>query len=197
MINQIKLKIIVVIGVVVCIIFIGSIGFSIGKNSVDHYYQKTMGAEVKRLATKKEKAKETNRLTQAKVNDFLMQYYTKTSLGENKARLKPLMTDSAYQAELQRIDNPESQIKRAYWKDAVFDQATIYIDEDSQKALCEVTYKRTEKDEESSEEKQEVYQETILLTYTRLKDNQQKKQLLVSDVTILPEGLSDWLQAKQ
>ncbi|XZR20141.1 peptidylprolyl isomerase, partial [Streptococcus canis] len=33
------------------------------------------------------------------VNEFLTQYFTKVQLGENNARIKPYMTDSAFSEE--------------------------------------------------------------------------------------------------
>lgn len=92
-------------------------------------------------------------LTEKEVNDFLIAYYTRKDLGENRTRYKPFMTEALYQSATMEEDKPVNQAYKGYVVDQVFTEATIYIDKANQAAIVQVAYENTllqEKDNRQS-----------------------------------------------
>lgn len=89
-------------------------------------------------ATKVEE-KETQ-LDQETVKNFLIAYYTKKDLGENRNRYLPFMTSSMYKLQVEQEDLPVNQAYKGYVLNQVFDGATIYIDESRLTAIATVNY---------------------------------------------------------
>lgn len=83
--------------------------------------------------------KETQ-LDQETVKNFLIAYYTKKDLGENRNRYLPLMTTSMYKLQVEQEDLPVNQAYKGYVLNQVFDGATIYIDESRLTAITTVNY---------------------------------------------------------
>lgn len=83
--------------------------------------------------------KETQ-LDQETVKNFLIAYYTKKDLGENRNRYLPLMTTSMYKLQVEQEDLPVNQAYKGYVLNQVFDGATIYIDESRLTAIATVNY---------------------------------------------------------
>lgn len=83
--------------------------------------------------------KETQ-LDQETVKNFLIAYYTKKDLGENRNRYLPLMTSSMYKLQVEQEDLPVNQAYKGYVLNQVFDGATIYIDESRLTAIATVNY---------------------------------------------------------
>ena len=83
--------------------------------------------------------KETQ-LDQETVKNFLIAYYTKKDLGENRNRYLPLMTTSMYKLQVEQEDLPVNQAYKGYILNQVFDGATIYIDESRLTAIATVNY---------------------------------------------------------
>lgn len=90
------------------------------------------------MVTKLEE-KETQ-LDQETVKNFLIAYYTKKDLGENRNRYLPLMTTSMYKLQVEQEDLPVNQAYKGYVLNQVFDGATIYIDESRLTAIATVNY---------------------------------------------------------
>ena len=83
--------------------------------------------------------KETQ-LDQETVQNFLIAYYTKKDLGENRNRYLPFMTTSMYKLQVEQEDLPVNQAYKGYVLNQVFDGATIYIDESRLTAIATVNY---------------------------------------------------------
>ena len=83
--------------------------------------------------------KETQ-LDQETVKNFLIAYYTKKDLGENRNRYLPFMTTSMYKLQVEQEDLPVNQAYKGYVLNQVFDEATIYIDESRLTAIATVNY---------------------------------------------------------
>ena len=83
--------------------------------------------------------KETQ-LDQETVKNFLIAYYTKKDLGENRNRYLPFMTTSMYKLQVEQEDLPVNQAYKGYVLNQVFDGATIYIDESRLMAIATVNY---------------------------------------------------------
>lgn len=83
--------------------------------------------------------KETQ-LDQETVKNFLIAYYTKKDLGENRNRYLPFMTSSMYKLQVEQEDLPVNQAYKGYVLNQVFDGATIYIDESRMVAIATINY---------------------------------------------------------
>lgn len=83
--------------------------------------------------------KETQ-LDEETVKNFLIAYYTKKDLGENRNRYLPFMTTSMYKLQVEQEDLPVNQAYKGYVLNQVFDGATIYIDESRLTAIATVNY---------------------------------------------------------
>lgn len=79
-------------------------------------------------------------LDQETVKNFLIAYYTKKDLGENRNRYLPFMTSSMYKLQVEQEDLPVNQAYKGYVLNQVFDGATIYIDESRMVAIATVNY---------------------------------------------------------
>lgn len=79
-------------------------------------------------------------LDQETVKNFLIAYYTKKDLGENRNRYLPFMTTSMYKLQVEQEDLPVNQAYKGYVLNQVFDGATIYIDESRLTAIATVNY---------------------------------------------------------
>ena len=96
-----------------------------------------MTAEVSTVTKLEEKE---TQLDQETVKNFLIAYYTKKDLGENRNRYLPLMTTSMYKLQVEQEDLPVNQAYKGYVLNQVFDGATIYIDESRLTAIATVNY---------------------------------------------------------
>lgn len=79
-------------------------------------------------------------MDQETVKNFLIAYYTKKDLGENRNRYLPFMTTSMYKLQVEQEDLPVNQAYKGYVLNQVFDGATIYIDESRLTAIATVNY---------------------------------------------------------
>ena len=91
------------------------------------------------LTVTKLEEKETQ-LDQETVKNFLIAYYTKKDLGENRNRYLPFMTTSMYKLQVEQEDLPVNQAYKGYVLNQVFDGATIYIDESRMVAIATINY---------------------------------------------------------
>ncbi|KXT75180.1 hypothetical protein STRDD10_00416 [Streptococcus sp. DD10] len=84
--------------------------------------------------------KDGKQFNQELVHDFLVQYYTKTELTENRHRYKPFMTEGMYNSEVSE-EEKELQLNTAgYTVDYKFDKADIYLDSENLTVIAEVSY---------------------------------------------------------
>lgn len=132
MYNENKIKI--VKRIVVIITFM--LGILTGVGITVTVYSK-ITPEVSTVTKEEEKEKQ---LDQETVKNFLIAYYTKKDLGENRNRYLPFMTTSMYKLQVEQEDLPVNQAYKGYVLNQVFDGATIYIDESRLTAIVTVNY---------------------------------------------------------
>ncbi len=131
-------KLLIGVSVVVALI----IGFGVG----------SLGKKEANKEVEKPKVSETKptTLTEERVKQFLIAYYTKKDLSENRNRYKPMMTEAMYKQETNQEDLPVNQAYKGYTVNQVFDSAKIYVDDTNLTAICEVTYHNTQLKEKNS-----------------------------------------------
>lgn len=132
MYNEKKIKIVKRITVILTFL----IGMLTGAGITLTVYSK-MAPEVSTVTKLEEKEIQ---LDQETVKNFLIAYYTKKDLGENRNRYLPFMTTSMYKLQVEQEDLPVNQAYKGYVLNQVFDGATIYIDESRLTAIATVNY---------------------------------------------------------
>lgn len=121
MINKVKARALIGLGELAIATFIILIGYTIGAQSVTRQTHHQIKTEAHKLLTKEKQAKESRILSDKLVKEFLTQYFTKSKLGENNARIKPYMTESAYSEELAHQEETINQVYKDYRLDYRFD----------------------------------------------------------------------------
>lgn len=135
--------------------------------------------------------KQSDQLTEAAVKEFLIAYYTKKELEENRSRYKPFMTESLYETTLLEEDKPVSQAYKGYVVDQAFLEATIYVDKTNQAAIAQVAYENVLLQEKDNRQGPSTKQRVT--ANLRLKYLEQDGQLLLSHME--PVVLTDGNQA--
>ena len=168
MYNEKKVKLIRRFAIVV--LFVAGIltGFGVGQlvNKQEAKNEPKQTNTVKKTIEDKTKKKE---LTSKDVENFLIAYYTKKDLSENRKRYKPFMTNSMYTQETDIEELPINQAYKGYVINQVFDEADIYIDSENLVALVEVKYHNTQLVEKGTTEGALVdtpETQTLKLTFT-------------------------------
>ncbi|MBU5519615.1 hypothetical protein KQI96_16635, partial [Enterococcus sp. S163_ASV_20] len=92
-----------------------------------------------------EKTEEKETITPASVKKFLIAYYTKKDLGENRNRYKPLVTPGMYNELVAEEKQPVNQAYKGYVVNQVLDRYKIYIDSENNEVISEVSYKNTQR----------------------------------------------------
>ncbi|BDT64831.1 hypothetical protein SP4011_12480 [Streptococcus parapneumoniae] len=64
-------------------------------------------------------------------------------MGENNARIKPYMKDSAFSEEEANQNKAINRVYKDYMLDYRFESASIYVNKERNVALAEVTYQET------------------------------------------------------
>lgn len=105
---------------------------------------------VKKIEKPKVAETKPSTLTEGRVKQFLIAYYTKKDLSENRNRYKPMMTEAMYKQATAQEDLPVNQAYKGYTINQVFDSSQIYIDNSNLTAICEVTYHNTQLKEKNS-----------------------------------------------
>lgn len=113
-----------------------------------------------------------NKLTQDNVKEFLIAYYTKKDLGENRDRYKEFMSDSLYNQTVKTEDEPVSQAYKGYILNQAYSKGYIYIDEEHLEVIAEVHYTNVQTGKKNNAEAGTNFsgQATIKLYYVK-KDN--------------------------
>lgn len=181
MIDPKKLKMVKIVGYVVGLILAIAVGVVLG--------QSALSSQTKQETTKTTK---TSTLTQKQVTNFLLNYYTKKDLGENRNRYKEYMTDALYQQTVATEDEPQNQTYKGFVVDFEFKNADIYINEDSLEVIAQVTYVNTLLDEKKNydtAQKDVVNTTTLRLTY--VKENDKYKVNKIENI-ILTDQTGDY-----
>ncbi len=187
--NKTKMRVLIATGIVFLIGFIGMIGYTLGNQLTTN--QATKEAEKNASVILEQKAQEVadKTLTDEKVQDFLIQYYTKTKLGENNHRIKNFMTESAYNEELTKQGLAVNQVNKDFIVDYVFEEATVFINSKTNEVISDVTYSVTYLSELSNAQQFKNTQQetaTVKLVYTEVSG-----KLLVNQIIPWKIALSD------
>lgn len=184
MIDPKKLKMVKIAGYVVGIILAVAVGIVLG--------QSALSSQTTQETTKTTKTTKTSTLTQKQVTNFLLNYYTKKDLGENRNRYKEYMTDALYQQTVATEDEPQNQTYKGFVVDFEFKNADIYINEDSLEVIAQVTYVNTLLDEKKNYDTAQtdvVNTATLRLTY--VKENDKYKVNKIENI-ILTDQTGDY-----
>ncbi|WCQ70091.1 hypothetical protein [Streptococcus pasteurianus] len=123
-------RVMMIVGIIV--IFLIGLGFgSMGKKNDNQSSSHT---------TSTKKVKEGRQLTESWVKQFLIAYYTKKDLEENRNRYKEYMTDGMYNAAVSEEETAQNQAYKGFVVNFEFKDAQIYIDKTNDKAICYVDY---------------------------------------------------------
>ena len=123
-------RVMMIVGII--IIFLIGLGFgSMGKKTDNQSSGQT---------TSTKKVKEGHQLTESWVKQFLIAYYTKKDLEENRNRYKEYMTDGMYNATVSEEETAQNQAYKGFVVNFEFKDAQIYIDKTNDKVICYVNY---------------------------------------------------------
>ena len=160
------------LGIVLVSIILLLAGFSVGFG---------MGAIKKKNTVepvKKEVVEKKDDLTSDTVSKFLVAYYTKKDLGENRNRYEPLVTTAMFNELTAEENQPVNQAYKGYVVNQVLDSAEIYVNNEENTVICTVTYKNTQRVKQGTDDgalRNQSNQEAIKLTFLK-----QGKQYLVN-----------------
>lgn len=156
------------------LIFLIGLGIGVGIANKNNPKKES---EPKKEVVAPPKAKE---LTSKQVEDFLIAYYTKKDLGENRKRYEPFVTTNMLTELIETEAEPVNQAYKGYIVDQVFDKAEIYVDTENHSAIATVSYKNTQLATKGSYEnalENQFHQEVIKISFL-----QQGKQYLVNRI---------------
>lgn len=166
-------RIMMIVGII--IIFLIGLGFgTMGKKTDNQSSSHT---------TSVKKTKEGQQLTESWVKQFLIAYYTKKDLEENRNRYKDYMTDGMYNAAVSEEETAQNQAYKGFVVNFEFKDAQIYIDQTNEKVICYVNYTNDLLQEKDSSEgaQTDVSNTTIIqLTYSKV-----DKTYLVNNMSTL------------
>ncbi|VTS27721.1 MULTISPECIES: hypothetical protein [Streptococcus] len=189
MLDTEKLKLLKLIGLgLVVILVLGMVlwlGLATTNNHQTNKKEEPMTKQIKKV--------EGTEITTAYVKDFLVAYFTKKDLGENRNRYLPFMTETAYQQEVASEKEPAAQAYKGYVVDTKLKSATIYIDEENHVALAKVSYTQTQlqkKKDYTNAQKDVLSNSTLRISYIK-----QDKKYLISHIE--PILIVDTLNASQ
>lgn len=179
-----KIKILKIVGYVLVVILACTIGVGIGQGTSNNANK-----------AKTEKSTSTNSksiITQKQVKSFLLNYYTKKDLGENRQRYKEYMTDALYNQTVSMENEPQSQTYKGFVVDFEFKDAEIYIDEAHKQVIVQVDYVNTQLDEKKNyktAQKDVMNKATQRLTYV---DEKGKLKVNKMESIILTDSTEDY-----
>ena len=101
---------------------------------------KTNQKQVTTPKTTTKKVTAGSQLTEKWVKKFLIAYYTKKDLEENRNRYKEYMTEGMYNATISEEETAQNQAYKGYVVNFEFQSAQIYIDKTNDKVICYVNY---------------------------------------------------------
>ena len=161
MLDLTKLKYLKIAGYILAIVVAAVVGFGIGQSLNNH---SSKGETRKTVQTTKQA------ISPDQVKQFLLNYYTKKDLGENRKRYKEYMTDALYQQTVSTEDELQNQTYKGFVVDFKFKTAEIYINQESLQVIAQVNYVNTQLDEKKNYEtaqKDVLNKATLRLTYVQ------------------------------
>lgn len=118
-----------------------------------------------------QKASIEKELTQKQVKEFLVAYYTKKDLEENRNRYKDYMTEGLYNATVSEENKAQNQAYKGYVVNYEFQDAQIYIDKINHRVITKITYTNDLLKKKDSNEGAQVgvtSHTTLQLDYTKV-----------------------------
>lgn len=165
MYNEGLIKAIKIGGGLLALVLVFALGYGTASSQ-----SKAKQEQVTTTQTKQQEATAPKKeLERSDVEDFLVAYYTRRDLGENRKRYKPFMTEGLYTATVSEEDKPLEKTYQGYVVDRVYQEATIYIDSEHQVAIAQVHYSQLileEKDKRDGKSYTEQGTATLRLTYS-------------------------------
>lgn len=164
--NKIKMLKFLSVAIGVILVFLLGFGFGqIGKSS-------TPAKEAEKAEVAADKKVDEAVLTQEFVTEFLMVYYTKKDLSENRNRYKEYMTDTMYNQVVNLEDQPTNQTYKGFVVDFEYKDSTVYLDNQKNMAIVKVNYNNTllAKKNDYSQARTESNTATLRLNFTRVGD---------------------------
>lgn len=168
MLDTNKIKFLKILAGIVGVILIFLIGFGFGSMGKSTSSTTT---ETKSETTTTETAEEDT-LTAEEVQKFLMVYYTKKDLEENRNRYKEYMTDAMYNQQVALEEDPTTQTYKGYVVDFEYQDSDVYLDTVDNIALVKVTYQDTllAKKNDYSQARTMTETATLRITYSKTSD---------------------------
>lgn len=170
----------VIMGVIFLLVFLVGLGFG----QMGHHKEVTPKSQ---QTTKT--AKEGTALTNKWVKSFLVAYYTKKDLGENRNRYKEYMTEGLYTATVSEENEAQNQAYKGYVVNFTFSSVKLYINTKDNEVIAQVHYTNDllQKKNSSSGAQTNVDNSTTLkLSYTEVNG-----KYLVNQMTTLLMTSSD------
>lgn len=199
MLDLAKIKALKIIGYILLLIVAVVIGVGVGQSMTT--------SEQKKENAKNQEEKTEQVLTQEQVKEFLLNYYTKKDLGENRNRYKDYMTDGLYKQQIAKEDEPVSQTYKGFVIDFKFKSAEIFIDQEKLQVITQVNYVNTLLDDKKNLETAQrdiLNKKTLRLSYINdngtLKVNKIESIILTDqtgDYGILDSSKSSEEQSKE
>lgn len=121
----------VMMGVIFLLVFLVGLGFG----QMGHHKEVTPKSQ---QTTKT--AKEGTALTNKWVKSFLVAYYTKKDLGENRNRYKEYMTEGLYTATVSEENEAQNQAYKGYVVNFTFSSVKLYINTKDNEVIAQVHY---------------------------------------------------------
>lgn len=176
MIDKTLVKFLKIVASVILMVVLIFVGIGIGST------RKVPIKEVDKLVAQKTKEQKENSktITNNQVEKFLISYYTKKDLEENRNRYQPFMTKQLYESVVANEELAINQAYKGYLINQIYQDSEIYINTKNNVALAKVTYTNTlltNKDKDKGDSKKSTNEETLKLSYVK-----ENKKFLVSKI---------------
>lgn len=199
MLDLAKIKALKIIGYILLLIVAVVIGVGVGQSMTT--------SSAKKENAENQEAKSEQILTQEQVKEFLLNYYTKKDLGENRNRYKDYMTDGLYKQQIAKEEEPVNQTYKGFVIDFKFKSAEIFINQEKLQVITQVNYVNTLLDDKKNLETAQrdvLNKKTLRLSYINdngtLKVNKIESIILTDqtgDYGILDSSKSSEEQSKE
>lgn len=199
MLDLAKIKALKIIGYILLLIVAVVIGVGVGQSMTT--------SSAKKENAENQEAKSEQVLTQEQVKEFLLNYYTKKDLGENRNRYKDYMTDGLYKQQIAKEEEPVNQTYKGFVIDFKFKSAEIFINQEKLQVITQVNYVNTLLDDKKNLETAQrdvLNKKTLRLSYINdkgtLKVNKIESIILTDqtgDYGILDSSKSSEEQSKE
>lgn len=160
MLDLAKIKALKIIGYILLLIVAVVIGVGVGQSMTT--------SSAKKENAENQEAKSEQVLTQEQVKEFLLNYYTKKDLGENRNRYKDYMTDGLYKQQIAKEEEPVNQTYKGFVIDFKFKSAEIFINQEKLQVITQVNYVNTLLDDKKNLETAQrdvLNKKTLRLSY--------------------------------